>query len=199
MTLKELHDATAALGFEDELESANGFFAAANRALYCANRIRPRVAELEVTISNDEDFAQDKEIDGKRYRRIDVRDRCADFLCLMPTPVLRGTLPLRENEDFIVLDRGTVFLPCDTAGLYRIRYFKKLRRLTNDDEEAEIDLDEDICQILPLLVASYVWLEDEEEKAEKYKALFYSEAARIEGFTKKSRYDAYNLDEGWSD
>ena len=198
MTLKELHDATAALGFEDELESSNGFFAAANRAIYCANRIRPKTAELEIYLPDDAPSYGDKEINGKAYKRIDASRVCDNFLCFSPTAAFYGAIPLTEDKDFIITGKTTLLLACEREGLYRIRYYQKLRRLTLDDEDMEIDLDEDICQILPLLVASYVWLEDEEEKADKYKSLFYSEAARLESFSKKSHTCAYNTEGGWS-
>lgn len=43
MTIKELYDSVAELGFETELESEriNGFILAANRAIVQINRIRP--------------------------------------------------------------------------------------------------------------------------------------------------------------
>jgi hypothetical protein len=43
-----------------------------------------------------------------------------------------------------------------------------------------IDLDPELCTLLPLLVASYVWLEDEEEKASYYMNLYRERAADIE-------------------
>ncbi len=198
MTIKELRDATASLGFENELESDEGFFSAANRALYCANRIRPRTSELEVFIGDDELCAFDKQINGKCYKEFDMPALCPDFLCLAPSCVLYGAKPLKENEDFLLLNGRGVLLSPEKAGTYRIRYYKKLRRIVGDDEGMELELDEDICQILPLLVASYVWLEDEEEKAEKYKSLFYAEASMIEDFSKKSYASGYNVSEGWS-
>ena len=198
MTIKELRNATASLGFENELESDEGFFSAANRALYCANRIRPRTSELEVFIGEDELDTYDKQINGKPYRELDMPSLCPDFLCLAPSCALYGAIPLRQNEDFLLLNGRKVLLSPARAGTYRIVYYKKLRRIVGDDEEMELELDEDICQILPLLVASYVWLEDEEEKAEKYKALFYAEASMIQDFSHKSHASGYNTSEGWS-
>jgi hypothetical protein len=67
-----------------------------------------------------------------------------------------------------------------------------------ENEDDEIDLDEDICQILPLLVASYVWLDDEEEKSSVYRSLFYREAESISRFGgDTSCCDSYFLDGGW--
>ena len=197
MTIKELRDATASLGFENELESDEGFFSAANRALYCANRIRPRSSELEVFIGKEENAVCDGQLNGKPYKKIDLCAECHDFLRLMPSAVLYGAQLLKEDEDFIIADAHTILLFADRAGTYRIRYYKRLRRIIGDDEGMELELDEDICQILPLLVASYVWLEDEEEKAEKYKSLFYAEASMIEDFSKKSHCAAYNVTEEW--
>lgn len=198
MTIKELRNATASLGFENELESDEGFFSAANRALYCANRIRPRTSELEVFIGEDELATYDKQINGKPYRELDMPSLCPDFLCLAPSCALYGAIPLKQNEDFLLLNGRKVLFSPSRAGTYRIVYYKKLRRIVGDDEEMELELDEDICQILPLLVASYVWLEDEEEKAEKYKSLFYAEASMIQDFSHKSHSSGYNTSEGWS-
>jgi hypothetical protein len=76
-------------------------------------------------------------------------------------------------------------------------YNVDIKEMTIDDESARIDLPEDVCQILPLLVASYVWLEDEPEKAETYKALFYSEAQKIKDFSSHTSAHLYDSDEGW--
>ena len=84
MTIKELHDATAALGFEDTLESSAVFFAAANRALYCANRIRPKTRELEITASESEGGIY-RVIGGEQYLTVNISERDDAFLCYTPS------------------------------------------------------------------------------------------------------------------
>ncbi len=195
MTVKELHNATAALGFEDALESAEIFYAAANRALYCANRIRPKTEEIY--ISQNSDTIPDTVINGRGYvLHREAKDK-GDFLCYAPRPLLFGVRALCEDEDFIICANKDILVSADISGDLRIVYYACPRKIKNDDEEEEIDLDEDICQILPLLVASYVWLEDETEKAVSYKNLFFAEAREIESFAKRRGSALYASDEGW--
>ncbi len=197
MTIKELHNATAALGFEDSLESADIFYAAANRALYCANRIRPKISELTLLLSDSSE--PDRVINGRGYILYSEARMQGDFMCYTPCPVLYGAYALCEGKDYIILGDGDILISSDIIGDLRICYYRAPRKIKNDDEEAKIDLDEDICQILPLLVASYVWLEDETEKATVYKNLFYSEAREIEEFAKKRNGSLYSSDAGWCD
>lgn len=59
--------------------------------------------------------------------------------------------------------RGTYEVTCE---VYPPRY-------PNEDyDESKIPLDDDIAELVPLLVASYVWLDDEPEKAARYKNLY---------------------------
>ena len=197
MTIKELHNATAALGFEDSLESAEVFYAAANRALYCANRIRPKISELSLSVSDGQ--VPTHTVNGRGYILFSEARTRDDFMCYTPTPVLYGAISMCEGRDYIILGDGDILISADIRGDIRICYYRAPRKMKNDDEDAKIDLDEDICQILPLLVASYVWMEDESEKAAIYKNLFYSEAREIEDFAKRRSASAYVSDAGWCD
>lgn len=65
-------------------------------------------------------------------------------------------------------ERGTFEIVCE---VYPPRY------TSSSGDGAEIPLDPDIAELVPLLVASYIWLDDEPEKAARYKNL-YDLAAR---------------------
>ena len=43
----------------------------------------------------------------------------------------------------------------------------------------ELDLDEELCSVLPMLVAAYVWLEDEPEKSQYYMNLYRERVQEI--------------------
>ncbi len=196
MTIKELQTATAELGFEDTLDSSSRFISAANRALYAANRIRPKDAWIE--IENKEGTEAGVEIiNGETFFAYDISAK--DFLCLSPCPVMKDGKNLIENKNFYKYGRNRLLFPANDTGIFRIHYYKKLKSLDIENENDEIDLDEDICQILPLLIASYVWLDDEEEKSALYRNLFYREAESISKFGKGASSDsfAYFLDGGW--
>ena len=47
------------------------------------------------------------------------------------------------------------------------------------DDETVIDLDEELSTLLPLLVASYIWLDDDADRAEYYMTLYRARAAEV--------------------
>ena len=99
--------------------------------------------------------------------------------------------PLLIDEQFVKLDKGfyieaetKILLPYSWSGTYRIEYNVKPTLITVFSEDvlksAEIiDLDDDLCALLPLLIASYIWLDDEPEKAQYYDAQYQIQAAEI--------------------
>lgn len=197
MTIKELKTATAGLGFEDNLDSSSRFYSAANRALYAANRIRPRERIYRLKHNLTGELEPEIYIQGIGYNPYTLY--CDDFFCFAPSPVSKDGRSLVLGEDYLLEDERTLLLKTEAKGEYKILYFRKLTPITDEDENAEIDLCEDICQILPLLIASYVWLDDEEEKSAIYRNLFYSEASQIKAFGGKgeNQTSKYYLDGGW--
>lgn len=195
MTIKELQTATAELGFEDTLDSSGRFISAASRALYAANRIRPKDAWSEIKNGEGKEIEVES-IAGQPFYVYVIEDR--DFLCLAPSPVMKNGKALIENKDFYRRGKDRLLFPASESGTFLVHYYKKLKKLDLENEDDELDLDEDICQILPLLVASYVWLDDEEEKSAIYRSLFYREAESIARFGGgRSTNSAYFLDGGW--
>ena len=50
--------------------------------------------------------------------------------------------------------------------------------VTNDDNV--IDLDDELCSLLPVLIAAYVWIDDEPQKSEYYMSLYRERSNDIE-------------------
>ena len=75
-------------------------------------------------------------------------------------------------------------MPHDAKGLYKVIYKRKPQAVVNNGEASDdmtvIDLDEDLCALLPILVASFVWVDDEPEKAQYYLAIYQERAIDIE-------------------
>ena len=86
----------------------------------------------------------------------------------------------------------TIILPHEMAGEYRIRYKRKPRKMSTDyapaDNNEDVDLDEELCSVLPLIIASYIYAEDEPSLAQFYLALYNSRAAELEYKTRN--YDS---------
>jgi hypothetical protein len=63
-------------------------------------------------------------------------------------------------------------------------------------DDTVIDLDEELCTLLPLLVSAYVWLDDEPEKAAQYYSL-YSERTKEIVYNTKNIKPATYITNGW--
>ena len=67
-------------------------------------------------------------------------------------------------------------------------YRKKPTEIENSgdagENNTEIVFDEEICSLLPLLVAAYIWIDDEPEKAQYYMNLYRERAAELERRTR---------------
>ena len=117
------------------------------------------------------------------YTGYDISALCDDFISLAANPI---ELVEYEyiNRDYKIEDGRVLLLPHDKCGIYRVRYNRKPKELeyrtdpTLDDKE--IDLDADLAELVPLLTASYVWIDDEAEKAAYYLARYQERAQVIE-------------------
>ena len=105
-------------------------------------------------------------------------------------PILCDGIPVTPSDPLLRLAHGYVLsVPKDARGTYEVIYERALPRYKDEDsDEEEIPLDGDLVDLLPLLVASYVWLDDEPEKAARYEALYRAATAEIRGVLKISHY-----------
>lgn len=71
--------------------------------------------------------------------------------------------------NFDIIDRHILRLPSKDTTEYTIFYNKLYTPITEDTPlETEMELDEDLHVLIPLLSAFYVWQDDEERKADKW-------------------------------
>lgn len=128
--------------------------------------------------------------DNEEYSRYDVSSLVDDFMSLH-TPLIRddGSF-VRLGEGYDVENNRVILIPRENAGNYRVLYKHKPNAISlkwdpqnNDDD---IDLDEDLVALMPLLVASYLWLDEEPEKAQYYLSLYREGASYIKN-------EAHNL------
>ena len=100
--------------------------------------------------------------------------------------------PIIEEQGYGYITEGyriegsTIYIDNGLKGLYRVAYHTQPTKATLDRVKSDdlIQLDEDLCSLLPLLVASYVWLEDEPERSEYYYSRYQEQAIDI---TRKGR------------
>ena len=96
-----------------------------------------------------------------------------------------------------VIRTDVLILPSDFSGEVRLTYQRLPRVITVDDRERELDIDPSIAYLLPILTASYIWLDDDEEKAAYYMGIYNDEASRLKSSFPKLIDNGYNDVTGW--
>ena len=79
------------------------------------------------------------------------------------------------------VEGNVILLDNSLKGLYRIAYLPKLEQITANTVKGEgnIPLDDDLCALLPLVIASYVWLDDDPDRADYYYGRYQEQAQLI--------------------
>lgn len=96
--------------------------------------------------------------------------------------ILRDGVGYIGNETYRVLNNRILRIPASDRGTYEIVYSKHLPILGANESAHKteaIPLREDTLETLPILVASYVWQDDNAERAQYYRALFGSLMASV--------------------
>lgn len=130
------------------------------------------------------DSAEEKNIPSfGEYSRYNIAGFATDFSSLCYPPIQDGAEQFALGKDYAVEGKDTLLLPRSISGVYKVWYERKLEAIdTSGTAEAlnkELDLDEDLAALMPLLVAGYVWLDDEPAKASYYLDLYREQEARI--------------------
>lgn len=135
----------------------------------------------------------------ERYARYDLKKYDPNFIGVCDNPFVDGFT--RLTKDYYFESNSILILPAEEEGEIKIKYKKAPRELeyTDSPEEdiTEIELDPELVQLMPLLVAAYIWADEGDGKAQYYLDLYYRRAAEIEA-KKRSREGAkYANVTGW--
>ena len=112
-----------------------------------------------------------------------------------------GELPTDSRGKAIVGARfqgSRLYLPESFPGVAYVAYRKKPRELSIDAPDEELDLPVEAETLLPLLVASYMWLDDDREKAEYYLNAYREEMALIRRYISPAAGRGYDVPNGWA-
>lgn len=124
-------------------------------------------------------------------------DLATDDFGMATLPIMRdGEEVYLSDARALLLDGRYLRLPRSERGTYEVRYEKRPQRFKDEDSDGEeIRLDADLAELVPLLVASYVWKDDEPEKATAYYSLYKTAAS---GIRKAPRITHYTDRKGWA-
>lgn len=118
------------------------------------------------------------------FTKYDMRTLVSDFMELNSPPVLESDDNYVLNQTYQVEGDSVLLLPYDNKGVYKVLYKHLPTELSVEDDvdssDLPVDVDEELCSLLPLLIAAYVWVDDEPEKSEYYMNLYRERVAIIE-------------------
>lgn len=118
------------------------------------------------------------------YTRYDISTLVDDFLALSSPPIKEDGVREILNQGYDIEGGRVILLPYSSEGCFKALYKRKPQEIENTgegaDDDAVIDLDEELCSLLPPLIASYVWVEDEPDMAQYYLQLYRERAMDIE-------------------
>lgn len=117
------------------------------------------------------------------YTRYDVKKLVSDFMALCCPPIKEEEDNTLLNQEYEQEGDSIILLPYDKRGVYKVLYEHRPTAIENTgattEDTQELDLDEELCSLMPLLVAAYVWIEDEPEKSEYYMGLYRERVQEI--------------------
>ncbi len=93
-----------------------------------------------------------------------------------------SSMPCDKNGRIIESARleGTcLVLPRDHVGDVYIEYYRSPTHVTAEDGEADVDVSPECSHLLALLSASFMWLDDDTQKAQYYMSLYQSGMAEL--------------------
>ena len=170
MTFEELYENVPRVGFERSIEDRKALFIdSCNRGIKQVSRIRPRIISFEYSPSAEGE-------------KVDVKERIRDAFGYLPrNPVRKKDGSFLSPLDYAFLNRTTIMFLNVDQGEYIIDYVQKPQHFSYDDltSKLDIELDEDLCDLLVLLVSSYLLIKDDPELAGQYMSLYREREAQI--------------------
>lgn len=139
------------------------------------------------------------------YVRYDLKELADGFYGIEQPTIKEGQasrgLAYEKLYGCEIEDNSVILVPYYYKGQISVWYKKYPEKISiQDDDEKVIDLVPEIAELLPLLVASYVWLEGETTgQAQRYYDLFKIRAREIkENKDKEQGYFKYSSRRGWA-
>ncbi len=163
--------------------------------------------EADILLRGDDDFTlfdfsvfkytdSERQTDIPIYtprREIAITDSLSDFKLFTKQPMDRHGAPI----DAEVIEGHKLSLPFDWSGEIKIEYQRKPISPSIALQDADIDISPECSHLLPLLTASFMWLDDDAQKAQYYMSLYQSGMAEIKRYSPIISNSDYPVN-GWA-
>ena len=129
----------------------------------------------------------------KPYRELSMEDFCEGFRAFSCQPCDKNGNPVAS----IKLADGRICAPFDFRGELYLTYYRTPAKISGNDPNEVIDVSEECAPMLPLLTASFMWLDDDAAKAQYYMSLYRDMVANVKRF-QASKIDLEYRVNGWA-
>ena len=200
MTIKNLVDHVALLGAERELGNIDEmteehFFHALNTALYTVNRLDPITKTVFLDCEKKTAPSGIVVIDEPTRTRYDFSG-VSDHLRFRSVFEEWGG-SLAEGEEYRIYGKELVFR-ADFDKTCAVSYECSLEQITVDtDEQAQLPLDDELCRLLPNLVAFYLLLDEDPEKSAACKAAYNEQVSMLRTLRPHAQKASYISTNNW--
>lgn len=107
------------------------------------------------------------------FIRYDVSELCEDFGGFSAQEVIGPTVAPRVR----IVSETELEIEAAKGGDYEVFYHHRPSLATPERENAALDIEPSLHHLVPLLVAHYLWMDDEPDKAKQYKANYDEQMA----------------------
>ena len=127
------------------------------------------------------------------YTEYRIRDYAEDFLALINQPTDDNGIAIANSSV-----RGEIMrVPDSYSGKINLTYKKAPQKLSGDPDE-NIILPCGCEHLLALLSASYIWLDDDADKAQYYMGLYREAMAAVKFYDRSTSENSYHVTNGWA-
>ncbi len=126
--------------------------------------------------------------------RIDVAKAFGDFICFTGLPTGKDGAPVIP----ISMENGIITLPDSFIGELFVSYLRLPRQIYESLPDERIDIGDEVSHLLPLLCASFVYLEYDKELSEHYEKLYEKELRAVNASTRRQLGTSYVDVLGWA-
>ena len=127
------------------------------------------------------------------YVEVRPEDYCDGFRAFSGYP----TDSEGNTVDTVELRDGRIRAPADFRGELYLTYYRTPEPISSDRPNVRIDVSEECAPMLPLLTASFLWLDDDAAKAQYYMSLYRDLVANVKRYS-SNRVDTKYTDNGWA-
>lgn len=127
------------------------------------------------------------------YTELLPEDYCDDFRAFKDLPVDKKG----RTVDSLKLIDGKIRAPFGFRDEIYLTYYRSARVITKDNPNAAIDVSEECAPMLPLLTASFTWLDEDAAKAQYYMSLYRDMISNVRRYSTNRIESEYNSN-GWA-